>query len=43
MNPNTEFTYTPNDPDFTGTDQFTYTVCDNGTHKRVIQQQFTLP
>jgi uncharacterized repeat protein (TIGR01451 family)/gliding motility-associated-like protein len=32
MNPNTgEFTYTPNDPDFTGTDQFTYTVCDNGT------------
>ena len=24
------FTYTPDDPDFAGTDQFTYQVCDDG-------------
>jgi hypothetical protein len=31
INPNGTYTYTPTNPNFVGTDSFTYQVCDNGS------------
>ncbi|MES2629649.1 MAG: Ig-like domain-containing protein, partial [Bacteroidota bacterium] len=41
LNPNGSFTYTPN-PNFNGTDQFVYQVCDNGTPVACASQTVTL-
>jgi hypothetical protein len=30
LNPDGSYTYTPNDPNFVGNDEFLYSVCDNG-------------
>jgi hypothetical protein len=31
LNPNGTYSYTPTDPNFSGNDEFVYSVCDNGT------------